>query len=43
VLVGGEAGIGKSALVRAFGSATSGRVLSGACDAFHTPRPLGPW
>jgi DNA-binding CsgD family transcriptional regulator len=43
VLVGGEAGIGKTALVRAFcDSAGAPRVLWGACDALHTPRPLGP-
>jgi DNA-binding CsgD family transcriptional regulator/tetratricopeptide (TPR) repeat protein len=44
VLIGGEAGIGKTALVRAFcesGHAT--RVLRGACDALYTPRPLGPF
>jgi predicted ATPase len=40
ILVGGEAGVGKTALVRAF---TEGRnVLWGACDPLHTPRPLGP-
>jgi DNA-binding CsgD family transcriptional regulator/tetratricopeptide (TPR) repeat protein len=39
-LVGGEAGIGKSALVREF---CAGRdALWGACDALYTPRPLGP-
>jgi DNA-binding NarL/FixJ family response regulator len=43
VLVAGEAGIGKTALVRAFcASAGAPRVLWGACDALHTPRPLGP-
>jgi predicted ATPase len=42
VLVVGEAGIGKSALVRAFCAAGSTRVLSGACDPLDTPRPLGP-
>jgi DNA-binding CsgD family transcriptional regulator len=43
VLVAGEAGIGKTALVRAFaGSARGSRVLWGACDALFTPRPLGP-
>jgi DNA-binding CsgD family transcriptional regulator len=43
VLVAGEAGIGKSALVHAFcRELESVRVLSGACDALHTPRPLGP-
>jgi DNA-binding CsgD family transcriptional regulator len=42
-LVAGEAGVGKTALVRTFsesvGHAT--RVLEGACDALFTPRPLG--
>jgi DNA-binding CsgD family transcriptional regulator/tetratricopeptide (TPR) repeat protein len=44
VLVGGEAGIGKTALARAFCDrhATDARVLWGACDALRTPRPLGP-
>lgn len=43
VLVAGEAGIGKTSLVRAFCSELgSVRVLSGACDALYTPRPLGP-
>jgi DNA-binding CsgD family transcriptional regulator len=43
VLIGGEAGIGKSALVNAFCSGLGAvRVLSGACDALLTPRPLGP-
>jgi Fe2+ or Zn2+ uptake regulation protein len=43
VLVGGEAGIGKTALVRAFcARAQAPRVLWGACDALFTPRPLGP-
>jgi DNA-binding CsgD family transcriptional regulator len=43
VLVGGEAGIGKTALVRAFCErASAPRVLWGACDALFTPRPLGP-
>jgi DNA-binding CsgD family transcriptional regulator len=44
VLVAGEAGIGKTALVRAFCAGVDGaRVLTGACDALHTPRPLGPF
>jgi DNA-binding CsgD family transcriptional regulator len=44
VLVSGEAGIGKSALVRAFCDAhgARARVLVGACDALQTPRPLSP-
>ncbi|MEJ7567029.1 MAG: AAA family ATPase [Gaiellaceae bacterium] len=45
VLVAGEAGVGKTAVVRAF-CAEPGldiRVLWGACDALFTPRPLGPF
>jgi DNA-binding CsgD family transcriptional regulator len=44
VFVGGEAGVGKTALVRAFCArhAESARLLTGACDALFTPRPLGP-
>jgi DNA-binding CsgD family transcriptional regulator len=44
VLVSGEAGIGKSALVRAFCAACDERVrvLWGSCDALGTPRPLSP-
>jgi DNA-binding CsgD family transcriptional regulator/tetratricopeptide (TPR) repeat protein len=44
VLVSGEAGIGKTALVETFFSRTGGevRVLRGACDELFTPRPLGP-
>ena len=44
VFIGGEAGIGKSALVRRFcdDAARAARVLVGACDAMQTPRPLGP-
>ena len=44
VFVSGEAGIGKSALVRrfCFTRATGARVLQGACDGLRTPRPLGP-
>ena len=43
-LVSGEAGVGKTAVVRRF-SETNGsaaRVLEGACDPLATPRPLGP-
>jgi DNA-binding CsgD family transcriptional regulator len=44
VFLGGEAGIGKTALVRRFCNGRNGstRVLAGACDALFTPRPLGP-
>src|SRR5690242_13574847 len=44
VFIGGEAGIGKSSLVRRFAAAiaASARVLVGACDPLTTPRPLGP-
>src|SRR4030095_454594 len=44
VLIGGEAGAGKTALVEAFRvtSGTARRVLRGVCDAYATPRPLGP-
>ena len=43
VLVGGEAGVGKTALVRHFADSQAGaRVLIGACDPLFTPRPLGP-
>jgi len=45
VLVAGEAGVGKTALVRAFadGAARRGvRVLVGGCDDLVTPRTMGP-
>lgn len=44
LLMAGEAGIGKTTLVRRFGEAVSdrARVLVGGCDALATPRPLGP-
>src|SRR3954463_12352164 len=43
VLIGGEAGIGKTALGRAFCAQRDPRqVLAGACDGLFTPRPLGP-
>src|SRR5690242_2630235 len=43
VLVAGEAGIGKTALLRVFCSGLGRlRVLSGACEPLHTARPLGP-
>jgi DNA-binding CsgD family transcriptional regulator/tetratricopeptide (TPR) repeat protein len=45
VFVSGEAGIGKSALVRGFCTRVpdSTPVLFGACDGLLTPRPLGPF
>ncbi|MDQ4095633.1 MAG: AAA family ATPase, partial [Actinomycetota bacterium] len=45
VLVFGEAGIGKSSLVRAFlaSAGSEARVLFGACDDLLTPRTLGPF
>ncbi|HET8842680.1 MAG TPA: AAA family ATPase, partial [Ktedonobacteraceae bacterium] len=44
VLISGEAGIGKTALVEQFVSLHSkgARLLWGACEALFTPRPLGP-
>src|SRR6478672_11367342 len=44
VLVSGEAGIGKTSLVRAFTQHVAGRVrlLIGGCDDLLTARPLGP-
>ena len=41
-LVMGEAGIGKTSLVRAFATATPARVLLAACDDLMAPRTLGP-
>jgi predicted ATPase len=43
VLVSGEAGIGKTALVDTFRAARTDLTwLWGACDGGFTPRPLGP-
>ena len=43
VLLGAEAGIGKTALLQEFAKAPLGaRVLWGSCDALFAPRPLGP-
>jgi ATP/maltotriose-dependent transcriptional regulator MalT len=45
VLVGGEAGVGKTALLRRFCEMQEPplRILWGACEPLHTPRPLGPF
>jgi DNA-binding CsgD family transcriptional regulator/tetratricopeptide (TPR) repeat protein len=44
MLVAGEAGVGKTALIKRFVADVNGRVhvLVGACDPLFTPRPLGP-
>jgi DNA-binding CsgD family transcriptional regulator/tetratricopeptide (TPR) repeat protein len=43
VLVSGESGMGKTALLEAFQQELKGaRWLWGACDGLLTPRPLGP-
>jgi DNA-binding CsgD family transcriptional regulator/tetratricopeptide (TPR) repeat protein len=43
VLLEGEAGVGKSALLEQFThELPDSRLLSGACDGMFTPRPLGP-
>src|SRR3954449_11903483 len=44
LLLAGEAGVGKTALARAFLAGTSPhlRLLVGACDPLTTPRPLAP-
>src|SRR5205814_10655256 len=43
-LLGGEAGVGKTSLLRHFTRTLPGRVraLWGACDPLPLPRPLGP-
>jgi DNA-binding CsgD family transcriptional regulator/tetratricopeptide (TPR) repeat protein len=45
VLLGGEAGVGKSALLREFCARDllPARVLWGACERLFTPRALGPF
>ena len=45
VLISGEAGIGKTSLVRAFAATARARarVLAGVCDDLGTPRTLGPF
>lgn len=42
VFIGGEAGVGKTSLVRRFCAGRSVQILCGACDALATPHPLGP-
>ncbi len=44
MLVGGEAGVGKTTLVRRFCAdhRRSARMLWGSCEALRTPRPLEP-
>jgi DNA-binding CsgD family transcriptional regulator len=44
VVVGGEAGVGKTSLVRHFAKehAPGARVLWAACDGLFTPQPLAP-
>ena len=44
IMLSGEAGIGKTALVRAFcqDHLHHAKVYSGICDALFTPRPLAP-
>jgi hypothetical protein len=44
VLVGGEAGVGKTALIREFirRNETEAKTLTGGCEPVGTPLPLGP-
>jgi DNA-binding CsgD family transcriptional regulator len=44
VFISGEAGIGKTALVKAFCKETKGdcNIYTGTCDDLFTPRPLAP-
>jgi DNA-binding CsgD family transcriptional regulator len=44
VFLEGEAGVGKTSLLRAFRASVEppGRTLLGTCDPLSTPRPLGP-
>ncbi|HEY0574810.1 MAG TPA: AAA family ATPase [Pseudonocardia sp.] len=44
VLISGEAGVGKTSVVRRFAVAaqTAARVLVGSCEPLNSPRPLAP-
>jgi tetratricopeptide (TPR) repeat protein len=42
VLVGGEAGVGKTSLLRRFRDGLETRMLWGECEPLFAPRPLGP-
>ncbi len=44
ILISGEAGIGKTSLIRAFSKKNKEdcQIYLGACDALFTPRPLAP-
>jgi len=42
VLINGEAGIGKTALVKSFCKQQECIIYQGSCDALFTPRPLAP-
>jgi DNA-binding CsgD family transcriptional regulator/tetratricopeptide (TPR) repeat protein len=42
-LIGGEAGVGKTALVQRFCEQQPVQIRLGACDALATPHPLGPF
>lgn len=45
VLIGGEAGIGKTSLIRTFCNSKKNdcKIYQGSCDALFTPRPLAPF
>jgi DNA-binding CsgD family transcriptional regulator len=42
VLLSGEAGVGKTSVIRRFAAVAPARVLIGCCEPLVTPRPLGP-
>ena len=42
IFIGGEAGVGKTSVVRSFCARQSIRVLTGSCDALTTPHPFAP-